>query len=116
MTVLRFFAKKLATKSNNIGILCKKDYKLGFKKKRHFAENWQKYVGNLAENSLIILARSSQNFSDIKVNSERFLAVKTKLRAIWGQYFVHFFPRNFPRNFLEKRFFKTFSAENSIFS
>jgi hypothetical protein len=26
------------------------------------------------------------------------------------------FPRKIPRNFLEKRFFKTFSAENSIFS
>jgi hypothetical protein len=30
----------------------------------------------------------------------------------WGKFFVHFFPLNF----LEKRFFKTFSAENSIFS
>jgi hypothetical protein len=40
----------------------------------------------------------------------------------WGRFFVHsfsaenHFPRKIPRNFLEKRFFKTFSAENSIFS
>jgi hypothetical protein len=39
-----------------------------------------------------------------------------------GRFFVHFFsaenhfPRKIPRNFLEKRFLKTFSAENSIFS
>jgi hypothetical protein len=33
-----------------------------------------------------------------------------------GPLFRTFFPRKIPRNFLEKRFFKTFSAENLIFS
>jgi hypothetical protein len=32
-----------------------------------------------------------------------------------GTIFRTFFPRKIPRNFLEKQFFKTFCAENSIF-
>jgi hypothetical protein len=49
------------------------------------------------------------------------IAQSAKNRPIWGRFFVHFFrgkslSAENSAEFLKKQFFKTFSAENSIFS